>query len=142
MQDAAGRWPFPEVGGMNTKTDKAGTPNSLDTVKLALSVLLLVGAVVGFYLLEEKPLWVRLLEILVVAGVAVFLALATEPGRRIKGFFNASYMEVRKVVWPSRQETLQTTLVIFVVVLVTSLFLWGVDSILFVLVRLFTGQGG
>ena len=129
---------------MNTKTDKAKTAgaNPMDTVKLVLAVLLLAGSIVGFYLLEEKPLWMRLLEILVVAGVAVFLALQTEPGRRIKGFFSASYMEVRKVVWPSRQETLQTTLVIFVVVLVTSLFLWGVDSILFVLVRLFTGQGG
>ncbi len=129
---------------MNTKTDKAKTAgaNPMDTVKLVLAVLLLAGSIVGFYLLEEKPLWMRLLEILVVAGIAVLLALQTGPGRRIKGFFSASYMEVRKVVWPSRQETLQTTLVIFVVVLVTSLFLWGVDSILFVLVRLFTGQGG
>ncbi len=129
---------------MSTKTDKAKAAgaNPMDTVKLVLAVLLLAGGIVGFYLLEEKPLWMRLLEILVVAGIAVFLSLQTEPGRRIQGFFSASYMEVRKVVWPSRQETLQTTLVIFVVVLITSLFLWGVDSILFVLVRLFTGQGG
>jgi len=127
---------------MNTKTEKSGTSDTLDTVKLAASVLLLVGAVVGFYLLEEKPLWLRLLELLAVVGTALFLALLTGPGRRVKGFFGAAQMEVRKVVWPSRQETLQTTLVIFIVVLVTSLFLWGVDSILFVLVRLFTGQGG
>ena len=80
--------------------------------------------------------------ILVLAGAAVFIALQTEPGRRIKAFFSAAQMEVRKVVWPTRQETVQTTLVIFLVVLVTSLFLWAVDSILFVLVRLFTGQGG
>ncbi|HHH12878.1 MAG TPA: preprotein translocase subunit SecE [Thiolapillus brandeum] len=127
---------------MNTKTEKSGTPDTLDTVKLAASVLLLVGAVVGFYLLEDKPLWLRLLELLVVVGAALFLALLTGPGRRVKDFFGAAHMEVRKVVWPSRQETLQTTLVIFIVVLITSLFLWGVDSILFVLVRLFTGQGG
>jgi len=127
---------------MNTKTEKSGVPDTLDTVKLAVSVLLLAGAVVGFYLLAEKPLWLRLLELLAVVGVALFLALTTAPGRRVKGFFSAAHMEVRKVVWPSRQETLQTTLVIFIVVLVTSLFLWGVDSILFVLVRLFTGQGG
>lgn len=114
----------------------------MDTVKLALSVLLLVGGISGFYLLEAQPLWVRLLGLLAVIGVAVFVALLTLPGRNIKGFITAAHTEVRKVVWPSRQETLQTTLVIFIAVLLTSLFLWGVDSILFVLVRMFTGQGG
>jgi len=114
----------------------------MDTVKLLVAVVLLIGGITGFYLLEAQPLWVRLLELLAAVGVAVFVALQTEPGRRIKAFFSAAYMEVRKVVWPSRQETLQTTLVIFIAVLITSLFLWGVDSILFVLVRMFTGQGG
>ncbi len=127
---------------MNTKSENKGAAGPMDTVKLAVSAVLLVGAVVGFYLLEEKPLWIRLLELLLVAGAALFVALQTEQGRRVKSFFAAAHMEVRKVVWPTRQETLQTTLVIFVVVLITSLFLWGVDSILFVLVRLFTGQGG
>ena len=126
---------------MNTKTENTGA-SSMDTVKLLVAVVLLIGAITGFYLLEAQPLWVRLLELLAVVGVAVFIALQTEPGRRIKAFFSAAHMEVRKVVWPSRQETLQTTLVIFIAVLVTSLFLWGVDSILFVLVRMFTGQGG
>lgn len=114
----------------------------MDTVKLFVAVALLVAGITGFYLLEEQPLWIRLLELLVAVGVAVFVALLTEPGRTIKAFFSAAHMEVRKVVWPSRQETLQTTLVIFIAVLITSLFLWGVDSILFVLVRAFTGQGG
>ena len=114
----------------------------MDTVKLLLSVVMLVGDIVGFYLFEAQPLWVRLLGLLAVVAVAVFVALATDKGRQIKGFFSSAQTEVRKVVWPSRQETLQTTLVIFVAVLVTSLFLWGVDSILFVLVRMFTGQGG
>ncbi len=127
---------------MNAKSEKQGERNSFDVVKLVLAVLLLGGAVAGFYLLADKPLWVRLLELLVVVGVAVAVALRTGPGRRVRGFFSAAHVEVRKVVWPTRQETVQTTLVIFAVVLATSLFLWGVDSILFVLVRLFTGQGG
>ncbi len=128
---------------MNAKTEKKESAGgALDAAKLAAAALLLAGGVVGFYLLEEKPLWVRLLELLAFTGVALFVALQTEPGRRVRAFFAAAQMEVRKVVWPTRQETLQTTLVIFVVVLITSLFLWGVDSILFVLVRLFTGQGG
>ena len=114
----------------------------MDTVKLLLSVLVLMGGITGFYLLEGQPLWVRLLGLLGVIAVAVFIALMTELGRRFKGFFSATRVEVRKVVWPTRQETLQTTLVIFIAVLLTSLFLWGVDSILFVLVRYFTGHGG
>ena len=114
----------------------------MDTVKLLLSVVILIASVVGFYLLEAQPLWVRLLGLLAIVGVAVGVALMTEPGRRIKVFFSAAKTEVRKVVWPSRQETLQTTLVIFIAVLLTSLFLWAVDSILFVLVRWFTGHGG
>jgi preprotein translocase subunit SecE len=125
---------------MNVKTETQGS--AMDTVKLLLSVVMLVGGIVGFYLFEAQPLWVRLLGLLAVIAVAVFVALATDKGRQIKGFFSLAQTEVRKVVWPSRQETLQTTLVIFVAVLVTSLFLWGVDSILFVLVRMFTGQGG
>jgi len=126
---------------MNAKTDENDS-TGMDTVKLLAAVFLLIGAITGFYLLEAQPLWVRLLELLAVVGGAIFIALQTAPGRRIKAFFSAAQMEVRKVVWPSRQETLQTTLVIFIAVLITSLFLWGVDSILFVLVRMFTGQGG
>ena len=80
--------------------------------------------------------------LLATVGVAVFISLQTVKGRRIADFFTAAHTEVRKVVWPSRQETLQTTLVIFIAVLLTALFLWGVDSLLFVLVRNLTGQGG
>ena len=114
----------------------------MDTVKLLLSVAMLIAGIVGFYLFEAQPLWVRLLGLLAIIAMAVTVALLTEPGRRMKVFASSAQTEVRKVVWPSRQETLQTTLVIFVAVLLTALFLWGVDSILFVLVRMFTGQGG
>ena len=122
---------------MNAKTETQGS--AMDTVKLLISVGILVAGIVGFYLFEAQPLWMRLLGLLAVIVVGVIVALWTEPGRRLKGFFSATQTEVRKVVWPSRQETLQTTLVIFVAVLLTSLFLWAVDSILFVLVRWFTG---
>ncbi len=125
---------------MNVKTETQGS--TLDTLKLLLSVLVLIGGVIGFYILEAQPLWARLLGLLVVVAVAVLIALQTLPGRRLKSFFSATKIEVRKVVWPSRQETMQTTLVIFIAVLLTSLFMWAVDSILFVLVRYFTGHGG
>jgi preprotein translocase subunit SecE len=125
---------------MNAKTETQGS--AMDTLKLMLSVIILIAGIVGFYLLEAQPLWIRLLGLLGVVGVAVVVALMTEPGRRMKSFFSLAKTEVRKVVWPTRQETLQTTLVIFIAVLLTSLFLWAVDSILFELVRWFTGHGG
>jgi preprotein translocase subunit SecE len=125
---------------MNTKTETEGS--MMDTVKLMLTLAIIVAGIIGFYLLDAQPLWVRLLGLLAAVGVAVFVSLQTAKGRRIATFFTAAHTEVRKVVWPSRQETLQTTLVIFIAVLLTSLFLWGVDSILFVVVRALTGQGG
>lgn len=125
---------------MNVKTETQAS--MMDTVKLMLTVVIIISGIIGFYLLDAQPLWVRLLGLLATVAVAIFVSLQTVKGRHIAEFFTAAHTEVRKVVWPSRQETLQTTLVIFVAVLLTSLFLWGVDSLLFVVVRALTGQGG
>jgi preprotein translocase subunit SecE len=125
---------------MDAKTEQSG--GGLDTVKMAVVVLLLVAGVYGFYSFADMPLWVRLAGLLVVVGVAVFVALQTAAGRGIWQFATDSRAEVRKVVWPTRQETLQTLLIIMVAVLLTALFLWLVDSILFAVVRYLTGQGG
>ena len=108
---------------------------------LLVVVALLAAGVFGFYAFADQPLWVRLAGLLVVIGVAVFVALKTAVGRTVWQFASDSRTEVRKVVWPSRQETLQTLLIITVAVLVTALFLWGVDSVLFSIVRALTGQG-
>jgi preprotein translocase subunit SecE len=124
---------------MNANTEQTGS--TLDTVKLVAVVALLVGGVYGFYMLADQPLWVRLIGLLAVVGVAVFVALQTALGRSIWQFAADSRTEVRKVVWPTRQETLQTLLIILVAVLLTALFLWAVDSILFAIVRYLTGQG-
>jgi len=125
---------------MNTKAEVEAT--GLDTIKLIAVVVLLIAGVVGFYYFGSQPLWMRLGGLLVVVAAALFVAVQTAVGRQVWGFVSESRAEVRKVVWPTRQETLQTTLVIFVAVLVTALFLWGVDSLLFMAVRYLTGQGG
>ena len=122
---------------MNAKTEVQGS--ALDTVKLMLAVVILAGGIVGFYLLEEQVLWVRLAGLLAMVAAALAIAGQTVKGRRIRGFITDAQVEVRKVVWPTRQETLQTTLIIAIAVLITSLFLWGVDSLLFVLVKSLTG---
>ena len=124
---------------MNANTEQTGS--ALDTVKLVAVVALLVLGVYGFYVLAEQPLWVRLIGLLAVVGIAVFVALQTAVGRSVWQFASDSRTEVRKVVWPTRQETLQTLLIIIVAVFITALFLWAVDSILFAIVRYLTGQG-
>ena len=126
---------------MNAKTEVEGS-SGMDTAKLGLAAVILVAGIVGFYYLEAQPLWVRLLELLVVAAAAVFVAAQTAIGRTAWHFVVESRTEVRKVVWPTRQETLQTSLAIFVAVLLTALFLWGIDSILFWAVSALTNQGG
>ena len=113
----------------------------MDTIKLLAVVVLLVAGVYGFYAFAEQPLWVRLAGLLTIVGAAVFVALQTAVGRTVWQFAVDSRTEVRKVVWPSRQETLQTLLIITIAVLLTALFMWLVDSVLFGIVRYLTGQG-
>ena len=114
----------------------------LDKAKLAASVVLLIVGIFGFYHFAAEPLFLRVLALLVIAGFAGFVALQTDPGRRLWQFASDSRMEVRKVVWPSRQETMQTTLVVFVMVLILSFILWLFDMMLMGILRFLTGQGG
>jgi preprotein translocase subunit SecE len=120
-------------------SNEASSP--LDTVKLALSFAMLAGGIYGFYYFEAQPTYVRLLGLLAVVAAAVFVAVQTNKGRAIWRFSTDARTEVRKVVWPTRQETLQTLLIIGIAVLLTAIFLWAVDSLLFMLVRYATGQG-
>ncbi len=111
----------------------------MDTVKLLLSVLMLTGGIAVFYYLEGQPLWVRILGLLAIVGAAAFVALQSVPGRNVWDFAVASRAEVRKVVWPSRQETIQTTLIVFVMVLIMGIVLWLFDMLLMAIVRGVTG---
>ena len=115
---------------------------SLDTVKWFLIVALLVGGVAGFYYFGDEPLLYRVGGLLAMAGVAVAVALTTVQGRNVWEFGQASKQEVRKVVWPTRQETLQTTLIVVVVVILVAIFLWLMDILLLWIVQLLTGRGG
>ncbi len=122
---------------MNDKVEVAGS--STDVVKLALSVLLLVAGIGAFYIYEEQSLLLRVLGLLVVAGVAVAITMRTTVGRKVWAFAGDSRTEVRKVVWPSRQETVQTTFIVLVMVLVMGIILWLVDMGLLAIVRSVTG---
>ncbi|PLY15496.1 MAG: preprotein translocase subunit SecE [Sedimenticola sp.] len=122
---------------MNAKTEVESS--TMDTVKLLLSVLMLTGGIAVFYYLEGQPLWVRILGLLAIVGAAAFVALQSVPGRNVWDFAVASRAEVRKVVWPSRQETIQTTLIVFVMVLIMGIVLWLFDMLLMAIVRGVTG---
>lgn len=99
-----------------------------DKIKFAAALLLLVAGLAGYYLLSEQALILRVLAVL--AGVAVSAAVAwqTEPGQHFFGFGKEAVAEAKKVVWPSRKETLQTTGLVFAFVVIMAFFLWVVDK--------------
>ncbi len=113
----------------------------LDTVKLALAVLILIAAIVGFYWFADQPPLFRVPGLLAAVGIAVAVGSPTRAGRAIWAFIGESRTEVRKVVWPTRQETVQTTLVVIGLVLLVAIFMWVLDLGLLKMVRLLTGQG-
>jgi len=125
---------------MNTKVEAEGS--RLDTVKLGVVLLLLVGGVAAFYYFAEQSLVLRVGGLLVVLGVSAAIAYSTDLGRRFWGLTQDSRNEVRKVVWPSRQETIQTTLLVMAMVVVVALILWALDALLGWGVQQLIGQGG
>ena len=122
---------------MNVKADAA--ESRLDVAKwLAVAVLVAVG-VVGNQYYAAEPLLYRVLALLVIAVVAAAVALQTARGKAFFSLAKEARLEIRKVVWPTRQETTQTTLIVVAVVLVMALLLWGLDSLLGWLVSLIAG---
>ncbi len=114
----------------------------MDKVKLALAVVLGLTGISGYYFLNESPTVVRIVVVLVglISGVA--LALFTLPGKRFLEFAQDSVEEIKKVVWPSRKETLQTAGTVFLFVVTMAVFLWLVDAGLMSIVKLVMDQGG
>ncbi|MFN3785219.1 MAG: preprotein translocase subunit SecE [Thiothrix sp.] len=118
---------------MSTHTEEQGT--LLDTIKLTVAIALLLAGIVGFYYFESwqgqsVSVLLRVLGLLLVVGIASATALSSLSGKRFLGFMRDSRLEVRKMVWPTRAETTQTTLMVIVIVLILSIFLWGIDSLL------------
>jgi preprotein translocase subunit SecE len=102
----------------------------IDKVKLGVGVLLVVAGIWGYYMLSDSPLILRILA--VAAGILAGAAVAwwSEPGRQFAVFAGESVEEVKKVVWPTRKETIQTTAAVFAFVVVMALFLWLTDKTL------------
>ncbi|MCU7890986.1 MAG: preprotein translocase subunit SecE [Candidatus Thiodiazotropha sp. (ex Ustalcina ferruginea)] len=124
---------------MNSKSQVEAS--SLDTAKLILAVGIIVGAILGFYYLDGYSQLLRVLGLLALVGVSALIAYQTTVGRTVWEFASAAKVEVRKVVWPSRQETVQTTLIVFVMVLIMGIVLWLFDMMLGEILRALTGSG-
>ena len=112
-----------------------------DKIKVALAVLLVIAGLAGFYYFADMPAIVRLASVLAGLAAASFVFWMTAPGKQFYVYAQESVAETKKVVWPTRKETLQTTAYVFVFVLIMALFLWAVDSTLLWMVGRFLGTG-
>lgn len=121
---------------------KATEPSSaFDTVKLVLALVVLLAGIFGFYWFDQVAATWRVIAMFAVVAVSIGLVLITDMGQRLMAFSRESRVELRKVVWPTRKETTQITLIVLVLVFLIGLFLWLVDSLLFWGVQMITGQG-
>ncbi len=111
-------------------------------MKLMLAVMIFIAGVVAFYKFEDYALWMRVLGMVGFAVASLVIAAQAESGRAALSFAREARTEVRKVVWPTRKETLQTTGIVLVMVVLVGIMLWLLDMFLLWGVQLLTGQGG
>ena len=113
-----------------------------DTALMTLSVVVLFAGIVAFYWFDEQPLIIRIAMVIAGLGAAAGLMWFSWYGREFWQFALAARIELRKVVWPEREETIKTTYVVFIFAIVMGLFFWGLDWVLTWLTRLLSGQSG
>jgi preprotein translocase subunit SecE len=112
-----------------------------DKIKLVLAVLLVIAGLAGFYLLKDSALILRIASVLAGLVLAAVVVWTTAPGKQFFAFAQEAIVETKKVVWPTRKETVQTTGLVLVFVLVMAIFLWIVDALLVWGVKLLMGPG-
>ena len=127
----------PATANVNQTKTMANPPVQVETIstgadkaKLAVASLLVIGAVVVFYMLAKQDLWVRVAALIVLLVAAVATFFTSEPGKQLTAYGRDSAREVKKVVWPTRKEALQMTGYVFIFVFVMALFLFLTDKTL------------
>lgn len=122
-------------------TQEQAPTSSFDTIKWILATIALAGAVYANHYLVDGSVLVRVGVILALVAVGFGIGFTTTKGKNGLVFAKEARIEARKVVWPTRPETIQTTLIILVAVSIVSLLLWGIDAILVNLISLVTTRG-
>ena len=121
----------------HTETSQSG---ALDVIKLLVAAAAIIGGLYSYYFYEfELALPLRVLMVLVGTGAGIAIAMTSTQGKRLWHFIQGSRIEIRKVVWPTRQETTQTAIAVFVFTLIMAVFFWALDSGLLWLTRRFVG---
>jgi preprotein translocase subunit SecE len=124
---------------METKVEEQ--PTFVDTAKLALAILIVVAGLVGYYYFANSSALLRALGVIVALALAIVVGFTSLQGRTLWKFIQGARVELNKVVWPTREETIQTTLVVLVVALFGGVFFWLLDTFLLWLTTRVTGQG-
>ena len=127
---------------MDNSSAQTEKSSFIDTIKLLLSAAVLFGGLFSYYYYLQVSLPLRVLMVLggLLAGTAI--AMTSFQGKQLFSFIQSSRIEIRKVVWPTNQETSQTTMAVFVFTLVMGIFFWGLDSFLLWLTRTLVGSAG
>ncbi|MBN1684466.1 MAG: preprotein translocase subunit SecE [Gammaproteobacteria bacterium] len=123
---------------MNEKI-KAPQKSLTDMVKWGVALFLFLAGFGANYYFIQVPLTLRLAGWVVLACIIAFIAIQTTSGQRLWHFFKAARSEIRKVVWPTRQETFHTTLMVIVIIILFAVIMWGADSFLMWLISWLTG---
>ncbi len=122
-----------------TQTQNESQSGVLDIIKLLAGAGILVGGLYAYYYLLEWSLPLRALMVLGGLIVGIGIAMTSVQGQRLWAFIQGSRVEIRKVVWPTKQETTQTAIAVFIFTFVMAMFFWGLDSALLALTRWLVG---
>ncbi len=125
---------------MTSRPEEGAT--AFDTIQLLIAAIIVVGGIGAYYVFEDESILLRAAGVIVATALGIFVAMQTDPGRTLWRFILGSRIEIRKVIWPTRPETLRTTAAVLVFVVIMGVFFWGLDMFLFWATRTLTGRGG
>ena len=125
---------------MATTTQETSESGFLDIIKLLLAAGVLVGGLYSYYYFLEVSLPLRVLMVLGGTAAGITVGMTSTQGQRLWAFIQGARIEIRKVVWPTKQETTQTSIAVFIFTLIMALFFWGLDSFLLWLTRTLVGS--
>ncbi|AKC32310.1 preprotein translocase subunit SecE [Candidatus Pantoea carbekii] len=123
---------------MSANTEARKNTYGLEIIQWFMVIILFIAAIVGNYIYRDIVLPLRLLAVLILITVALSIALLTKKGKAAVAFIREARTEMRKVIWPTLQETLNTTLIVAIVTAAVSLVLWGLDGMLVRLISVIT----